>query len=164
MRIDASYLLPLGMDTRYHKALFIGGNIISSFLSLGFLYRYFDERAALFVYGPDGVEGIMEGAVMPPFTEVLEKALWGFYITAVCVLLLAIYHAAFFRIGSKSVYLMKRLPQRWELARRIFVLPLAGAAATLLIGAVFCGIYFVLYLLVTPEVCLPYGNLWGSLI
>lgn len=162
MRIDTSCLLPLGMDTKYHKTVFVGGNIISAIFSFGFLYRYFDERSKLFIYGPDGIEGIIEGAVIPPFTVILERSLWGFYITALCMLLLSIYHAAFFRLGSKSVYLMKRLPSRWELPKRIYVLPTLGALGTFMICAVFFLIYFVIYLLVTPKACLPNGFLWGS--
>ena len=62
--------------------------------------------------------------------------------------------------GSRSIYLMRRLPQRWELARRCLGEPalyLAGSFIIYLLTGVTCFIY---YWFRTPAGCLP-PNVWA---
>lgn len=66
------------------------------------------------------------GAVMEDFAQLLDWMLLGFAVTAVCMAALAVWHYASHFQGSRSIYTMRRLPQRWELARRCLTLPLLG--------------------------------------
>lgn len=104
-------------------------------------------------YGADRV--LRPGAVMLPFDILLEWSLSFFYIMALCSLSAAIFHHLHYYSGSKSIYLMRRLPQRWELLRRNITLPLAGAAVSLLAALLLKLLFLGVYYLVTPAQCLP---------
>ena len=74
---------------------------------------------------------------------------------------------ASFRQGSKNIYLMKRLPSRWELHRRCILLPALGMVGSLVMGFTLLMIYFAIYMLVTPDRCLPpdqWQKLWSVLL
>ena len=89
--------------------------------------------------------------MMPYFAEILGGALWSFVILAVIALLLIPVHAGYWYQGSRSIYLMRRLPDRWELHRRCL------AALALLL------VYFAIYCLVTPDAKQPDGQ-WAELM
>ena len=50
---------------------------------------------------------------------------------------------------------MKRLPNRWELWRRVLTLPLGAMAVCGLTVLALTGLYYSIYLLCTPAGCLP---------
>lgn len=101
---------------------------------------------------------------MPLFAELLAESrpMAGFWITAACMAALAAWHYAYHYQGSRSIYLMRRLPSRWELWRRCLALPAAGAVCALLLAALLLLCYFGLYLLLTPRPCLQPGQ-WAGL-
>lgn len=53
--------------------------------------------------------------------------------------------------GSRSIYLMRRLPQRWELHRRCLTVPLLGMVWFLLLGLIMILVMYGIYLLAAPE-------------
>lgn len=69
-----------------------------------------------------------QGAVSNWFSR---PAFFAFPLLMLAGLALAGYNWACFRRGSRSIYLMRRLPDRWELARRCLTIPLV-----LILGAV----------------------------
>ena len=78
---------------------------------------------------------------------------------------LAVVYRLSFRWGSRSDHLMGRLPDRWELARRSFRLPLVLALVTLGVMALLLVLFYALYLALTPAECLQpdqLGKLWDN--
>lgn len=78
---------------------------------------------------------------------------------------LAVVYRLSFRWGSRSDHLMGRLPDRWELARRSFRLPLVLALVTLGVMALLLVLFYALYLVLTPAECLQpdqLGKLWDN--
>ena len=65
---------------------------------------------------------------------------------------------AFWR-GAKSIYLMRRLPDRWELARRCLAIPLLTVACALLLVVILLPAFYGIYLHLTPEDALRPGQL-----
>ena len=61
-----------------------------------------------------------------------------------------IYHYSYHFKGSKSIYLMRRLPDRWELHRRCLTLPIAMAVFFLLMGFVMLLLFFWAYFAAVP--------------
>ena len=57
--------------------------------------------------------------------------------------------------GGRSIYTMRRLPHRGELWRRCLAVPAATALTALAAAAVLTAVYFGIYLIFTPAVCLP---------
>ena len=78
-----------------------------------------------------------------------------FWLSALCLLAFAIYFFSFFYQGSKSVYLMRRLPKRGEMAIRSLTLPIAGALFCLLSALLLRLIFHAVYLLIVPDNLLP---------
>ena len=62
-----------------------------------------------------------------------------------------VFHYLYHYQGSRSIYLMRRLPDRWELLRRCIALPLCGALAALLTGLLITLLWAGIYLLATPR-------------
>ena len=60
----------------------------------------------------DGKAELIPNAVMPDFCELVRGAYNGFAILFLFLICLAFYHYTFFFRGSRSIYLMKRLPQK----------------------------------------------------
>jgi len=156
MRLDdLSRYAPVGMKLQMEKTVWglaLGASLIYSGL---FLVRFADACGGLYEYkGVDRV--LMEGAKMERFGVLLGNGLVGFAITAVVMLLFSIYHYLYHFQDCRSIYLMRRLPNRWELPRRCLTLPLAAAVLSLVSAAVLMGFYFGIYLVFTPKGCLPW--------
>ena len=67
--------------------------------------------------------------------------------------------------GSRSDYLLRRLPDRRELARRAYALPLLLILATLGTMVLVLAVYYAVYLALTPPECLQpnqLGKLWDN--
>ena len=59
---------------------------------------------------------------------------------------------------SKSIYLMRRIPDRWELPRRCAAVPLIGLAAGMILTAVLICLCNLIYFKATPPQCIPAGG------
>ncbi len=155
--LDLSRLLPPGYEGEKERNTCAWGLGIAVFLALaGFLARVGDARNDLFYIPYEGAKRILyEDAVMADFSWTVGGTLLWLRMEQLYALLLAIPHYRYFYKGSKSIYLMRRLPSRWELHKRCLAMPLLvvilASAAALLLKCLF----FVLYLLFTPEGCLP---------
>ncbi len=157
--------LPPGIDWRRERKWLLWGGVAASGYSLGFLIAYRRCYAQLFLW--DGGKKLLDtSAVMPDFAQVLDGSLAGFLILALCMVALAAYHYAYHYQDGKSIYLMKRLPDGWELHRRCLTLPLLGAIASVCAALLLLLLYFAVYLVFTPKACLPpqqWQNLWSVL-
>lgn len=134
--------------------------------AVSFLEEYFWDRSFLFstVGDPGGFYMIR---YMTEFHSLTAGKFYPFAVTATVILLFIPFRYAYFFRGSKSVYLIKRLPEKAPLAKRVLVIPLAEL---LLCGATAFGILLIcyaVYMLATPAECLPpdqWKLLWRSLL
>lgn len=88
------------------------------------------------------------------FDDMLWPSLWGFWFALIIPPVQAVQNYQSHYRGSRSIYLMRRLPDRWELHRRCLILPLLELAATLLLLAVLTVGFYFLY-----RGCAPGGSL-----
>lgn len=134
----------------------IAAGLSLSFLySLKFVFHFLSHRSDL-LWMVENVPPLqMPEVSMPGFFALLDHGLAGFAAVAVCMAGLALYHWFYHYQGSKSIYLMRRLPQRWELLRRCAALPALGAAACLFTALLLLALYCAIYLLFTPDGYLP---------
>ena len=93
----------------------------------------------------------------------LIRGIFGALAAAILFMLgFIVYFYFYHRQESRSIYLMRRLPDRWELHRRCLTAPLAGivfyAAATFTLIL----ITFAIYMWATPAECLTAGQ-WGKI-
>ncbi len=166
-KIDLARHAPPGIKQEWEKQFFVSGWVASLLYSFGFLIRYFDYRSDLFVYRSGTIRELDTSRVMPDFYVVLDNCLMFYVMFAVCMLLFAVYHYAYHRMGSKSIYTMRRLPNKWELHRRCLTLPIAAALILLISAAVTLMLWFGIYMLCTPDPCLVPGQwtkLWEAIL
>ena len=161
MKIDAARYAPPGINYSRELKWIAAALIASVIYSLGFLIFYIENYRDLF-WEQDAEKGIIKGAMMPDFIELLNYRLFGFAIIALCMLAVSLYHYLYHYQGSKSIYLMKRLPNRFELWRRCLALPLGAALFSLVTAMILMLIYFGIYLFFTPEICLA-PNQWEKI-
>lgn len=99
---------------------------------------------------------------MSPFAEVLGGSLWGFAVVALICLALTAVRWGYYYQGSRSIYFMRRLPQRGELTRRTAGLPVLLAMLTLVCAAVMLLGCLAAYWLIVPEEIRPVDQ-WQSM-
>ena len=99
---------------------------------------------------------LIPGAVIHPFPKLIQGSLdffpwfWAFMLWEVidCYL----YH----RKETKSIYLMRRLPDRWDLHRRCWGRPLIYVVGSIILMTAILLFYYAVYLVFTPKECLPF--------
>lgn len=99
---------------------------------------------------------------LPPFSLILGFSLYGFWVSALAMIPLAGYFWALHTRLSHSIYTMRRLPDRWELARRCLTLPVLAALFFLGLSLALWLLDFAIYWNVTPDRFLP-SSLWEAL-
>lgn len=150
---------PAGLPFLQEIKIFLWTLGISVIYSFGFLIRYMDARENLYEFTFTGKKVLISTARMPYFDVLLGNAFAGFYLLGILAVAGAIYHYIFHSLGSKSIYLMKRLPNRWELSKRCFTLPAAGIVISLFSVLILYFLYLAVYHLFTPPQCLPTAGL-----
>ena len=158
---------PPGMNLEREMAAFIFGLLAAVLLSLGFVFRYSDDYVRLFTTLPDGTKVLareaLEGRIgMEGFLMYRRGAMVGFPALSLVMLGFGLGRRRYFRQGSRSDYLMRRLPQRGEYGRRVWLVPVLSAVIVLLVGAVILFGYWKFYLYKTPMECLPEHLWWGD--
>lgn len=153
---------PPGIGTDKELGGFISGLVVAWFFSFSFFKKYAEARALLYhIQGTKRV--LIEGAVMTDFSVILGDSLQSFEFFGVLLLSVVIWHYLYYRQGSKSIYLMKRLPSRWEIQKRAWTLPLLAVVATLAAAFVVMLFYYWIYMVATPKQCIAPGqwqNIW----
>ena len=146
---------PPGINLAREVMVFVFFLFCAVVYSLGFVLAYIQERRALFEW-INGEAHLIENAKMVDFQKLIEGRMMGFIIVIIALAVMMIYHYAYHYTDSKIVYLMKRFPYKWEMHRRCITLPLAGLAVTAGVIAVLWAIYLGVYLVFTPQQCLPF--------
>ena len=156
MRIPIERYAPPGVDVQQEAERTVWGLIAATALSLRFLLAYLDSRSNLYDVLENGVRVLKKHAMMPTFRDLFSWSFLGFGIFLLAMAVVAVLHAAYhYQGGSRPIYLMRRLPDRWEYWRRCLALPAAGALCALVAMAILLGIDLAVYLNCTPAQCLP---------
>lgn len=151
---DFNRYVPPGVNGNREAKIFFTGLAVAALFSLFFFAHYTLAARELYVSTESAV--LKPGAVMAPFSALMQRVLLGFPVVALATAaLVGVHYASHWQGGSRSIYLMRRLPDRWELPRRCLTLPLAGVVLCLLTAAALCLLYFWFYCIVTPAGCLP---------
>lgn len=162
MKYKLEDYLPVGANWRQELkwvAVCLMGSLLFSFTYLLRLYEHYNR-----LFDTVGqMRFLREGAVMPDFAVLLGRSLGGFALSVLCAGVLLAYHYAYHFQGSKSIYLMRRLPQRGELLRRCCALPAASALLAVFTAMAVLLLYFRLYHFITPQDCLVPGQ-WDILL
>lgn len=156
---DLSRYAPPGINVRSEWQGYVAGLAVAIVYSMIYLLRYFNARENLYEWTLKGRE-LIEGAVMPDFAELMDGMLLVFLAIALTMMGLAIYHYIYHRLDTKSYYVMRRLPSRWELHLRCLTLPVTGLLICGVAALIMTLIYYWIYMGCTPEECLMPGQ-WG---
>lgn len=157
-RFDWARYAPVGLDLGVEKGFFLGSLVVAQLAS-------FSRFPTILLHTYDAIWMDKENKVLYPeirimtFGQMLDRSLTWFFLLAAAMLLFVAHHYAYHYQGSKSIYLMRRLPDGRELHRRCWTLPLLAAAASIGLALVNLAVYFALYMLVLPEAVRP-GSLW----
>lgn len=154
-----SDLSPAGYDYLPEFMLSIFGLACIAFISfISFSINYGDAYNNLFIIRDPSSPSenvIMNGAMMPPFSHLIRFSTSVFLIFFAAMVLLTVNHYHYHHQGSQSIYLMRRLPDRWELFRRCAGCPIVISAAGLAVLTMLTGSYYFYYIVHTPAQCLP---------
>ena len=133
------------------------GGVFALLWSLTYFVAYSDHYSWLFITH-NGKRIFSEDSVMSNFADIVDGKLLGFVILMIAALGLIGLHYTYHYQGSKSIYVMKRLPKKRELWRRCITLPVILALISGTAAAVLRVIFYVFYMIVTPETALPPGQ------
>lgn len=154
-RLDLKALTPVG---RGMSQMMLGGCFALAAAVLGSLEivgNYLSARDELF-QTVNRHRVLIPGAVIQPFGSLIGTGLRFFPLFWLFLGLEVVSAYRYHKKGSKSIYLMRRLPDRWELHRRCWGLPVVCWAGSAALMGVLLALYFVIYLVFTPAECLPY--------
>lgn len=162
---DLTRWAPPGFNLRPEKQFFVTGMACAVLYSFMFFIRYGNARSDLFGYSHgSNIRILLPDAVMPDFYLLLEHYWAGLAVLAMCMLALIVYHYVYHWQGSKSIYLMRRLPNRFELHRRCLTLPLIAILICLLTAIILLLLFYGTYIAFTPKECLmpdQWKKLWS---
>ena len=157
---------PLGFPGRQALQLTLGG------LGVAFAIGYFRFLASFSsakneLYTSVRIDGkwvpkLIEGSVIAPFSRLLGGISLGLTLVALCLIISLFLHYAWHKLGSRSIYRMKLLPNRWELWRRVVLIPLVGLAACALLWGLLLLLCALTYHYGTPDGHFP-PNCWRLL-
>lgn len=155
--------VPPGLDWWTELKWAVSGLAVGTMWSLvAFSYQFSNACSRLYDW-VDGKSILVESRTIDPFPELLDQAMALLLLGIVLTIPLACYHYAYHYLGSRSIYLMRRLPNGWELWRRCLTVPVLLAAVFLLAIELLTFVYFLKFLLETPDPCLP-SDPWQQLL
>lgn len=155
-----SRLFPLGWPWQNEIMAAACALALSALTALSLFAYQFGKALDSLYYGTRPYRQLAPGTMVPPYPQVLGSALLGFGLVALCLILMPIGHFLWHRWGSRSDYLMRRLPRRQELAKRCIAGPALLLVITILTGLVLFGLFFIWYQAATPAGHLP-PDVWA---
>lgn len=134
----------------------------AGFLSFCFFISQFNMALDMLYAGVPKESPIEAGAQMTYFADLInshgyvsnffsEPVFFPFVLLILGAICLAVYNYSGFQNGSKSSYLMRRLPDKWEYLRRCLALPLATMLLGLVLIPLLTGLFYAIYIHFTPE-------------
>ena len=155
MKINLNRFVPLGIDGVTEGKWILTGLGASAIAALvNFSVRYSDAHAQLYRQGM-GMKKLIPGRVIASFPQILLGCDIGFILLCIAMVMLAAYHYTYHSQGSKAIYLMRRLPSRFELHIRCLGLPVAGAVSAMALLGLLTVLFYLIYYFCTPAQCLP---------
>ena len=162
IRIDWDRLAPVGLGGRLTvRRICVGLLLVDLYEWIAFTNKFSHYQRMLYQYIPNGGKELLPGAVMAPFYQTLSNNSWGAGISLLMIPL-ALWHYFYHYQDSRSIYLMRRLPDRRELWRRCLTIPLLGLAACILLYGGNLFIFYAIYESFIPPQCLQPGQ-WRML-
>lgn len=137
--------------------LLLPGGICLALYGMRFLSAYESLYTRL-----NGKRVLGEMALMPEFGQLIQWNRWAVILPLLWALFQGINYNLYHRQVTKSIYLMRRLPDRWEFLRRCWTLPLLMAAGTAVMYLLLLGVCAWIYFGVTPKECIP-ADQWQRL-
>lgn len=145
--------LPLGINLEKANALF-GLCIFIGFAEHLFFYGKFLLQLKVINNSIKGIT-IDSGMKMPYFWDLQEHTYYGYFLAILLVLFIQAYwNYAYYNKETKSVYVMKRLPDRKEYQRTIWISPVIEALSIAVIMVVHTLIDLCMYAVATPGIAL----------
>lgn len=148
MKFKMDRYFPAGYDPSTEWKWALAGWILSIFWSMRFLINYADTIRTMHLAEEQGKR---TSFVLMTFPRCIENCFIGFTIVIAFLLLVIVFHYRWHYNGSRSIYLMRRLPDRFELARRCLAFPVAAIIICLLTMVLLYFIYRTIYIYCTPE-------------
>lgn len=159
--------LPPGIPAEKEKSFLTAGLALSiSWAALSYLAFYTSALAKLYTI-QDGQRIFVPTARMADFGQVFRFTPAGYVLLAVWLLTRGFWFRAYHRQGSMSIYLMRRLPDPREYARRCWAVPLAGMGVCLVLTVATTALCYLIYMKCTPASCLAPGQwtrFWSALV
>ena len=152
-----SRLLPPNMDAAQVKGWIIALLTITTLMcGILLLCSYPEDYRELFLRWGTEYQTLRPGAIIPEFDRYAIRTV---YVIGGALLLTlastALLYSSYYQ-GSRSIYLMRRLPDgRRILRRQIWSVPLRVMVLLLLLGMVMLAASWLVWRFVTPEQCLP---------
>lgn len=150
---ESKHLFPPGYEYRGERNAAVLLLITGMAYSLRFFGRLYRALGELYVYA-DGTWKLRreipeEGRRF--FFGQLTEGNWKFCLPFFLFLsVMTIFHYAYYYRGTRSIYLMRRLPGRWEILKSCACGPALGIAFGAVCMAVLQLLYYVIYLFVIP--------------
>jgi len=159
----AAHAAPPGFDLEKAKLFYlIGVGIAGLVMFVTFIMRWNEAYGDLFEYAREyGGRVLREGALLPGFwylIQTTEKSFW--YLTAFILSAVVGNYSCYYK-GSKSIYVMKRLPNRLEIHRRAWTLPGVAILVNLLVMFLVVLLCLAVYFLCSVPACIPEQWLTG---
>ena len=158
-KIDMDRYRPLGRERSQYIQIGWVVLAVALLMSLEFVARLFDQLDHLYDthgFGAYATRTLRPGAVMVSFASLIEDRfmLVPFFWVFMGLEVWDCYD--YHKKATKSIYLMRRLPDKWDLHRRCWGRPVIYCILSLLAVAAMTILYFLAYLAFTPWECLPY--------
>lgn len=158
MRLERklSSILPPNMETDRVQGWILWSLTVPAFVcAILFLVRYYQAYDQLWWSAYTPWPGELR-ALMAPFAQCAVWTLLVYPVLAVVALATAAVLYSSYYQGSRSIYLMRRLPDGRSLLRRqIWSVPLRVMGLLLLLGMVLLALSWLVWRFVTPAQCLP---------
>lgn len=159
MRLERklSDLLPPNVNAEQVKGWIIALLTITTLMcGILLLCSYPEDYRELFLRWGTEYQTLRPGAIIPEFDRYAIRTV---YVIGGALLLTlastALLYSSYYQ-GSRSIYLMRRLPDGRSLLRRqIWSVPLRVMGLLLLLGVVMLAASWLVWRFVTPEQCLP---------
>ena len=152
-----SRLLPPNMDAAQVKGWIIALLTITTLMcGILLLCSYPEDYRELFLRWGTEYQTLRPGAIIPEFDRYAIRTVYVIGGTLLLTLAsTALLYSSYYQ-GSRSIYLMRRLPDgRRILRRQIWSVPLRVMVLLLLLGVVMLAASWLVWRFVTPEQCLP---------
>lgn len=148
-------LYPPGYTYSWELAVTAGLTLIAVCFSLHFLVRLDRAVADLYYYDITAARRLRPGVTMEPFHRLARGSWQVFLLPALSQAATAVSHYCYYYRNTRSIYLMRRLPQRGLVLRSCLAAPLLclGLLALVMAGLWLC--YLGCYFLAAPAQCLP---------